>query len=500
MKRIAIIGGGIAGVAAAYEFALQQQAGASIEFVLFEATSRLGGIVETVQRDGFVIECGPDSWVTEKPWARELAIELGLESELVPSNDQRRKTYIGAGNSLTAMPEGMRMMVPTQWNSVLNSPLFSEQAKLAYRREPELAEQLKASALDVGDGSRDESVREFVVRHFGEEVAATIAAPLLAGVFGGDIANLSVRAVMPAFVALEREYGSLILGLQQRMTVEKVSPPIFTSLKGGLGTLIAGMESLIPERSLQRNIVVETIEHGAGKWRVHGTSRGKSRSIDGVFDAVMVATPAVTTGRLLNSIDSRIRQLLPQQSSSAVVVALGFAANQARSMRIPPGFGFLVPHHGPHPELDGDVELEATDRTRAAPARHALLACTFLSQKFPHTAPNGAILLRAFFGGPLAPKLLQRDDLTLIRLARRQLEHYLGKLPAPSVALARRCPNSLPLYEVGHPDRMAELDSRIAKFPYLRLIGNAYRGVGLPDLIRSARAAAREIVADCDAI
>ena len=152
MKRIAIIGGGIAGVAAAYEVALQQRAGAAIEFVLFEASSRLGGIVETVRRDEFVIECGPDSWVTEKPWARELAIELGLENELVPSNDARRKTYIAEGNTLTAMPDGMRMMVPTQLDRVMNSTLFSEQAKLAYLREPELAEQLKAAALDAGEG------------------------------------------------------------------------------------------------------------------------------------------------------------------------------------------------------------------------------------------------------------------------------------------------------------------------------------------------------------
>ncbi|MGB8479826.1 MAG: protoporphyrinogen oxidase [Acidobacteriaceae bacterium] len=496
MKRIAIIGGGIAGVSAAFELALQQQAGASIEFVLFEATSRLGGIVETVQRDGFVIECGPDSWVTEKPWARELAIELGFESELVLSSDERRKTYIAEGHTLTAMPDGMRMMVPTQWENVLDSPLFSEQAKLAYRREPELAEQLKTNALDVGDDNRDESVRDFVVRHFGDEVANTIAVPLLAGVFGGDIATLSMRAVMPAFVALEREYGSLILGLQQRMTVGKASAPIFTSLKSGLGALIAGMESVIPERSLQRNVVVEAIEHSAGVWRVHGTSRGNSKSIGRSFDAVFVATPATTTTRLLHPLDSRIEQLLPQQSSSAIVVALGFTADQARSMRIPPGFGFLVPQDGPHTEPDGDVELEATDRTGAAAARQALLACTFLDQKFPHTAPDGAILLRAFFGGPVAPKLLEQDDATLIRLARTQLEHYLGKLPAPTVALARRWPNSLPLYEVGHADRMAELDSRIAHLPNLRLIGNAYRGVGLPDLIHSGRTAAREIVAD----
>jgi oxygen-dependent protoporphyrinogen oxidase len=149
MKRIAIIGGGIAGVAAAYELSRQQRAGAAIEFTLFEATHRLGGIVETERRDGFVVECGPDSWVTEKDGARELAIELRLESEIIFSQDQHRKTYLAQGNTLTPLPHGMRMMVPVEWPSVLASPLFSRQAKLDYQREPQLAEQLKATALDA---------------------------------------------------------------------------------------------------------------------------------------------------------------------------------------------------------------------------------------------------------------------------------------------------------------------------------------------------------------
>jgi oxygen-dependent protoporphyrinogen oxidase len=493
MKRIAIIGGGIAGVSAAYELALQQQAGAAIEFALFEATSRLGGIVETVRSNGFVIECGPDSWVTEKPWARELAIELDCESEIISSNDERRKTYIADGNILTAMPDGMRMMVPTQWDSVLNSPLFSEQEKLAYLREPKLADQLKDGALDDGNGSRDESVREFVSRHFGEEVANTIAAPLLAGVFGGDIARLSVRAVLPTFVALEREYGSLILGLQQRMRAANASAPIFTTLRTGLGRLIEGMESRFPECSLQRNVSIESVERTELGWHVHGTSRG-SAPINQSFDGVLVATPAAVTARLLKRFDSRIGDLLPQQSSSAIVVALGFDADQARSMRIPRGFGFLVPQREPHAGQVGYVGDDVTDASGEVDAPRALLACTFLNQKFPHTAPDGAILLRAFFGGPVAPKLLDCDDATLIRLARTQLERFLGKLPEPSTALARRWPNSLPLYAVGHLNRMTELDVRIAQAPNFRMIGNAYRSVGLPDLICSSRTAAREML------
>ena len=493
MKRIAIVGGGIAGVSAAYELARQQREGAAIEFVLFEASSRLGGIVETVRQDGFVVECGPDSWVTEKPWARDLAIELGFESELVPSNDERRKTYIARDGALTAMPDGMRMMVPTQSGCVLESRLFSEQAKLAYLREPKLAEQLKANALD--QINRDESVRDFVARHFGDEVANTIAAPLLAGVFGGDIGGLSVRAVMPTFVALEREHGSLILGLQQRLQTGKASAPIFTSLKSGLGALIEAMGSFIPERSLRRNVSVKAIEHSGGVWQVHAIASGDSHPTAARFDAVLVATPAAIAARLLHPVDSGIEKLLPRRSSSAIVVALGFGKRETRDLRIPPGFGFLVPQHDLKADHAGDREEKLAGEFGDDAARQALLACTFLNQKFPHTAPDGAILLRAFFGGSVAPKLLEQDDATLIGMGRKQLEYYLGKFPEPSVALARRWPNSLPLYGVGHTDRMAELDSRIAKLPCLRLIGNAYRGVGLPDLIRSGRAAALDILA-----
>lgn len=496
MKRIAIIGGGIAGVSAAYELALRQRDGASIEFVLFEAASRLGGIVETVRQDDFVVECGPDSWVTERPWARDLAIELGLESELVPSNDARRKTYIAEGRALTAMPDGMRMMVPTQWASVLNSPLFSWQAKLAYLREPKLAETLKANALDDGDGARDESVHDFAVRHFGEEVANTIAAPLLAGVFGGDIATLSARAVLPTFVALEREHGSLILGLQQRMKAENAAVPVFTTLRRGLASLIEAMELLLPERSLQRGVAVESIERIGEGWRVRGKSfAGEFRPVEQSFDGVLVATPAATTAKLFKPLDSRIGELLPQQSSSAIVVALGFTSDQAQAMRIPRGFGFLVPQRKPP---GGEVLVDKediADESGEAAAQQTLLACTFLDQKFPHRAGDGAVLLRAFFGGPAAANLLQQDDATLIHLARAELGRFLGKLPEPSITVVRRWPNSLPLYTVGHLERIAELDVRIRSLSSLRLIGNAYRGVGLPDLIHAGRTAARELAA-----
>ncbi len=485
MKRIAIIGGGICGISAAYELARQQQSGAPVEFMLFEATDRLGGIVETKHIDDFIIECGPDSWVSEKPWARELAIELGLEAELIFSRDEHRRTYLAEGGMLQPIPGGMRMMIPVEWAGVLSSPLFSQQAKLAYLREPQIAGQLKATALDEF-AVRDESVRDFVVRHFGAEVADTIAAPLLAGVFGGDIAALSARAVLPAYVELERQHGSLILALQQRNPVGASALPIFTSLRRGLSSLIEAMESHISRENIRRRCSVEAIEQGNGYWRIREASANCDRPRQ--FDAVLIATPAKTTARLLRPLNQHMAELLPEHLSSAIVVAFAFSAEQARSFHIPEGFGFLVPQRS-------RTEVNSRDRGDIeATARRALLACTFVDQKFPYRAPPDAVLLRVFFGGEAAPVLLHEDDASLGRVALASLEHMLGRLPEPAITVIRRWPDSLPLYMVGHLNRIAELDACAAKFPSIRLIGNAYRGVGLPDLIRQGRSAAREMI------
>ena len=284
MKRVAIIGGGLSGVSAAYEFARD-----GVDFVLFEASSRLGGIVETVRRDGFVIECGADSWVTEKPWARELAVELGLEAEIIPSNDARRRTYLLVDERSSPMPDGMRMMVPTQWEPVLNSPLFSEEARVAFLSEYRRANDLKASSLPEGE---DESVASFVRRHFGEEVTRTIAAPLLAGVFGGSVETLSVRAVMPAFVKLEREHGSLIAALQKKHKDDSGS--VFTSLKSGLETLIDHMAGRINPKAIRLNQEVQFLIEQSDTWCVETAEFSDS------FDDVVVATPAQVTRRLIS--------------------------------------------------------------------------------------------------------------------------------------------------------------------------------------------------------
>jgi oxygen-dependent protoporphyrinogen oxidase len=454
MKRIAIVGGGIAGVAAAYELARLARDGAAVQAVLFEAATRLGGIVETVREGGFVMECGPDAWITEKPWARELAEELGLGDELMASNDATRKTYVLIDNRLQAMPDGMRMMVPGDLDALDRSEIFSADAKQAYRDEVTRGEELRANSPEG-----DESVAQFVRRHFGDEVLEKIGAPLLSGVFGGDVAKLSVRAVMGPFVAMEREHGSLIGAIQSRASSN--TPPVFTTLRSGMGTLVDRMIAAIPVEWLRLGAGVEFISYGDDGWLV-GTEKEVDR-----FDAVLMAAPVDVARSLLEPVDARVAELMEMEASSAVVVGFGFP--DAAKFSLPSGFGFLVP--------PGSGSL--------------LLACTFVDQKFEDRVPQGGRLVRAFFGGAAAERMMRCGNDETAAVARLELARILGPLPEPQVTVVRRWPRSLPQYGVGHLERMAELDERVSKLDGLWLLGNGYRGVGLPDLVRDARAAAQ---------
>jgi len=458
MKRIAIIGGGVAGVAAAYELGQLTRQGNHAQAVLFESSARLGGIVETVREGEFVIECGPDAWVTEKPWARELAEELGLGSELMPSNDDARKTYVLIENRLLAMPDGMRMMVPRDLDALDASDLFSAEAKQAYRNEVTRAEELKSRAP-----ASDESVAEFVKRHFGEEVVEKIGAPLLSGVFGGDAGRLSVQAVMAPFVAMEREHGSLIAALQARRSLAADS--VFTTLRSGMETLVDRMVAAVPPDWIRLNDAARFLSYDEEGWLV-GTTHEVER-----FDAVLMAAPVDVAQSLIRPVDERMAELMQMEASSAVVVGFGFPDSGRFS--VPPGFGFLVP-----PE-SGSL----------------LLACTFVDQKFRHRVPEGGRLVRAFFGGAAAERLIPCGNDEIAAIARLELARILGPIPVPQVSVVRRWPRSLPLYGVGHLERMAELEHLAKKLKGLWLLGNGYRGVGVPDLVRDARWAAQAAIA-----
>ena len=468
-KRVAVVGAGMAGMAAAYEASRDRRH----SLTLFEAGGRLGGTVETVHLDGFTIECGPDSWVSDKSAARDLAVELGLGDEIIRSNDAIRRNYLVQDRSLVPMPDGMRMMVPTRWLPVMESPLFSWQARLAYLREPRRAAELKAEAQGR-PADFDESVRSFVTRHFGAEATDTIAGPLLAGVFGGDIDTLSAGAVLAPFVKLEREHGSLITPMMAQVEQQKAdgrSPePVFTTLRGGLSTLIDRIAAALPLASTRMGRPVTAIRREGEGWIVESEHEPER------FDAVVLATPAHVTRALLAPVHAEAASLLTMEATSAIVVALCFDQAAAAKMRVPRGFGFLVPPR------------------RALSDRPELLAGTFMHQKFDHRAPEGTVFLRGFFGGHAAPRMMEWDDDRIVEAARAEFAALLGPLPLPAQALVRRWPNSLPQYSLGHPARMGALAKLVEALPGLALTGNAYHGVGLPALVHHARNTTRSLL------
>jgi oxygen-dependent protoporphyrinogen oxidase len=470
-KRIAIIGGGISGLTAAY--ILHRNHADTCEITLFEATERLGGIIETVHADGFIIECGPDSWVTEKPWAEQLVRELGLANELVPSNDRERRTYIAQNGGLIPLPDAMRLMVPTDLDAVFASALFTDSARRAYAAEPSRAAELRDTALLSRGVDADESVAVFVRRHFGDEVVETIARPLLAGILGGDIEKLSARALLDPFVTLEAQHGSLIVGLQQRSRASAAS--VFTTLASGLGTLVERLLQTLPAASIRLSSPVLALDSLPAGWAVE-TPNGRES-----FDHVLIATPLDTTRHLLASLPSshaqRAAALLPADAASGLVVALGYRAHATPAPTIPKGFGLL--------------------EARSPSNHHSLLACTFLHQKFPNRAPAGATLLRAFFASSAANELSRRSSAEVARIARDQLIPLLRPLPEHAdVIVVRHWPRSLPQYEVGHVARIAQFKLCLPELPGILVVGNSLRGVGLPDLIRDATDAAHALAGD----
>jgi oxygen-dependent protoporphyrinogen oxidase len=456
MKRVAVIGGGISGTAAAY-FCTRNP---DVECTLFESTDRLGGTLMTrrirlPECGDFIVEMGPDGWVSEKPWATELAIELGMEAELVGSNDAERRTLLLRNGQLQAFPEGMRMMVPLDDDAVCTSPLLSETAKQAYLTEPGRADELRILA----NATTDISVADFCRRHFGEEVTHTFAGPLLAGVFGGDIETLSARSVMPAFLAMAREHGSLILALRARQSESRKKPlSIFTALSRGNDSLIEKMAEALPPGCAQLEHPVYSLAHTSSGWLVT-TGEGEYP-----FDSVLLATPAHVSRRMLVPVDARLAQLHEVPASSGVMAALLYTGQ----IELPRGFGFLVeqPQPGIHP---------------------ALLAATFSRHKYPHSVPPDAMLLRVFFGGTSAARVETMDDAAIAALAQQQLQAVLPGLPQHARGLVQRWPLSLPQYCLGHEERVQEIESRCAASPGLYLLGNAYRGVGLPDMVHRAQ-------------
>ena len=398
--------------------------------------------------DGCTLECGPDSFLSAKPAALALIKELGLEGDVIGSNDHQRTTYIWKRGALVALPEGVMMIVPSRVMPMVKSPLLSWGTKirmgLEYFRKP-------------GE-SHDRSVAEFVTDHFGQETLDYLAEPLLSGVYGGDPAQLSVGSVLPRFLQMEAKYGSLVRGVLAGRSRGGPTLPLFRTLKGGLGTLVDALAARVNVCRAD----VETIERTDNGFRV----RAGGNWID--TDQVIVACPAWSASRLVSGLDARLAELLGTIGySSSLTLSLIYRTADFDGKRA--GFGFLVPKK----------------------ERQRLAACTFVGTKFSHRVPDDRIVLRCFFGGIGDAAVLDESDESLVAIAREELRRMLGLTAAPLSHVIARWPRSMAQYTLGHAQRVEEIRVRAAAIPGLHLAGNAYEGIGIPDCIHTGRAAAK---------
>jgi protoporphyrinogen/coproporphyrinogen III oxidase len=476
--RIAIIGGGIAGLAAAYELEKARTAGDPVEYVLYESRPVLGGSLASEVVNGAVIEKGPDSFITEKPAAAELCRELGLGDQLIPSNDVARRTWIVVRNRLIPLPDGLMFLIPTKLIPTALTRLFSLRTKI--RMALELLHPPRPS-------ESDESVAALVERHFGAEAVDRLADPLLSGIYGGDSAQLSAQTVLPRLVEMERKHGSLTRGMlaahqqmasRAKTSVQKVKSggtagaAIFTALRGGMQQMVDAITARLDPASIKTGTQVTAIEKTPQSWRVTSSSDTQD------YDAIIMASPAWAVGTLLAEVDAELsRELSAIPYSSSVTMNLVY--DETSLGTLPDGFGFLVP----------------------ASERRSMLACTFVHRKFLGRTPPGKAVFRAFLGGMNNEALLGQSDDALLATVRRELTEILGakvisSSATPEYVQVSRWSRAMAQYAVGHKDRMARINSRLAGLPGLRLAGNAYDGIGVPDCIRLGRKAAKELVAE----
>ena len=452
MKRIAIIGGGITGLSAAYALETKRRAGVELEYSLYESSPRFGGVLVTDQVDGCIIEAGPDSFLTEKPWASDLCTELGLADQLIGSNDGDRITYILTGGKLIKMPDGLMFMVPTKILPTILSPLFSLKTKLRMAREwfhpPQKA-------------NGDESVASLVERHYGPEMVDLLADPLLSGVYGGEASQLSVRAVLARFADMEAEHGSLGRAM---LAARKNAPqpgtgeprPVFTSLKEGMQQMVDALVARLPADSLNLGSLVQAVSHEGGGWIVSAGLQSDE------FDAVILALPTKAAASLLRmSNPELVAELSGVNYSSSVTVALGYDNHVRQSL--PPGFGFLVP--------------------RSEGKR--MLAATFVHNKFPHRAPDDRALLRCFLGGARDEQILALPENEILVMVRAELRQILNLTTEPRFARVFKWKGAMAQYGVGHLERVQRIEALRRKLPGLALAGNGYSGIGVPDCVRS---------------
>jgi len=471
--RVAVIGGGLTGLAAAHRLMeLSAERGAPFDITLYEAGPKLGGLVGTVERDGYLIDVGADSFITNKPGAIGLCRRLGLESQLQPTESRYRGALVLHNGRPQPVPEGFQLLSPSALWPVLQSPILSPAGKMRLAWEYFVPPRREAI---------DESLASFVRRRFGDEVLDRLVQPLVGGIYTSDPEKLSLAATMPRFLDMERKYGSLIRasraasapGTDEDRTSSGARYGLFTGLRGGMQELVDALVSRISAAcKIETNTEVASIESvtEASSRVTYQLQFPDSRKVDA--DAILITLPTHRAGDLLDGFDAALASSLRTiEYASSIIVVSGHRLSEVAHPLV--AFGLVVPH----------IE------------RRRILAVSFSSRKFPNRAPEGRVLLRTFVGGAMQPELCDLDDAAVRQLVLEELRDMLGVTGQPDFLEIYRYPRSMPQYFVGHLERVAEIERLTNAHSRFALAGNPYRGVGVPDAIASAEAAAERILA-----
>lgn len=478
MESVAIIGGGITGLAAAHRLIeLAAAASTPVRVVLFEAGARLGGVIHTERIDDCLVELGSDSFITNKPWAIDLCRRLGLESHLISTDARYRRAFVLRKGKPVAVPDGFMLMAPAKMWPVLSSSIFSPFGKLRMGFE-----YLIRPAANAGD----ESVAAFVRRRLGTEALDRLIQPLVAGIYTSDPEKLSLRATLPRFIEMEQRHGGLIRAARRKMsnssdpTDAEGTPEsgarygLFVALRDGMSELVdALVDRIRASGEVHLDAPVASVLRSTDpdeSYSLTFDTRPGSLTHSTTFSAVILALPADRAANLVWPLDSTLAGALSEieYASSAIVCTGHSLADVADSLS---GSGLVIP---------------AVEHRR-------ILSVSYASRKFSGRAPEGDVVLRTFVGGALQPEILAHTDDQLIEIVKAELSEILGVRGEPRFAVVSRHNRAMPQYHVGHLDRVRRIEQSASEHPRLALAGNAYNGVGIPDCVASGERAAERV-------
>ncbi|MGH8545737.1 MAG: protoporphyrinogen oxidase [Gammaproteobacteria bacterium] len=466
-RRIVVVGGGIAGLAAAHRLIrIKTEKALDLEVILLEASPRIGGSIATERIGDFLIEAGPDSFITEKPWALQLCERLDLTPRLISTNSAYQKIYIVHNGKLEALPEGFLLLAPTRLWPFIQAPLFSWRGKLRM-----VAELFFPRANDG-----DESLASFVRRRFGKEALDRVAQPLIGGIYASDPEKLSLAATMPRFKEMEKNSRSIIraMWLEQRrrararQTGSGARWSLFVTPVGGMQEFVDAIASRLPATTVHLNTRAMDLKQdpASGIWAIRTDS---NRNIEAA--AVILASPAFRCAEILRAVEPGLADEL-EKIPYASTATVSLAYREKDFPRPLDSFGFVVP----------------------AVEKRKIMACTFSSMKYRGRAPKDHVLLRAFVGGSLQPHLFQDDDASMETNVREELSALLGLKARPLFSRVYRHPRSMPQYHLGHGERVRQIEDRVGQLAGLAIAGSAYHGVGISDCVRSGEEAADKLL------